>query len=66
MNDDEIVKCLQCDWPIRRGEGWSWVLESGSMEPIGVAHLAICVIDLAYHEPRAATQKRRAGMLRMN
>jgi hypothetical protein len=69
-DDDEIVKCYQCDWPIRRAEGWVVVIDvcpdCGQQHEMGVAHIDVCAMDLARGESRALTQKRKRGKQGVN
>ncbi len=70
MTDDEVVHCDQCHWPVRRGELWSVVYgpceDCGAFHAVGIVHQAICMLDRVLGEKPVATQKRRAGLLRMN
>lgn len=79
MSDDEIVRCLQCDWPVLRCEPITQIAVPGDvlgppkneweamgLVVLGVVHLQVCAYDYVTKEPRARTQKRRAGKARMN
>jgi len=71
FGDDEVVVCLQCGWPLRRGEPITAVIAPcadgcGELEELGYVHLGICALDLITKQPRAQTQKRRAGRMSLN
>lgn len=68
--DDEIARCRQCDWPIRRGEPITWAyalcLGCGKIHETSAIHLEVCALAMAMGEDRATTQRRRAGVMGMN
>lgn len=69
MNEEEVVRCLQCDWPVKRGESFVIAVDVCPVhgaETLGVIHLNVCAYDYSVKESRAATQKRRAGATRMS
>jgi hypothetical protein len=67
---DDVAMCLQCGWPIRRGES-ALPLEvncegCGETHMPGFVHTVICAYAIVVEEPRVKTQKRRAGAMGMN
>lgn len=68
--EDEAAECLQCGWPVRRGEALTAVASNcddcGQVHVIGVVHLMVCAYDLVVQEPRVRSQQRRAGRLELN
>lgn len=69
-DEHEIVRCYQCDWPMRRGEPFTVVIGEcegcGEIHPVGVIHLEVCTAAMAMGMDRPGTQKRRAGLMGMN
>lgn len=66
----DIVCCAHCDWPIRRDEQYAIIYgpcpDCEQIVPKGVVHTLICAFGWATGQPKAVSQKRRAGLLRMN
>lgn len=69
-DEDEVVRCYQCDWPILRGQGLTVVIgvcpDCGAIHPVGYVHTEVCTLAFAVQEDRPTTQKRRAGAGGMN
>lgn len=68
--EDEAVECLQCGWPLLRGQSWSLTYrlcdDCGIVHPSGIVHLEVCALDMAMGVERVTTQHKRAGVLGLN
>lgn len=68
-DDDEVVRCHQCGWPMLRGQAFTIVYslcDDEQVHPTGVVHMDICAIDMAMGVERRWTQQHRAGAAGMN
>lgn len=71
MNEQtEAVVCHHCRHPLRRDQSWMVLYgmcdDCQQHHAIGIVHMDICVLAMAMGEDYRDTQKKRAGMLRMN